>query len=618
MQSHKVRSLPRRKTRGAKPPSSCRPAKGHADTVSAEAGSGQPGLDFFSSKEGRFYADLLELCADDALASEAWEALLNGDLEALCRLSDRFDPGSASSAALDVKQFRIQYLVCNFWKKFQINLPSIDRVTPTLKKWDEAETACKLTNERFRSRWKGVASSYASHDVEEVLHLTRRKITGLFPRLDPKKLCSYFRFGPGADTSTVSSNTSAYDKYADRGRISQPCLMRLHEVLSGDGELLAPDVRLSLAEHSIFDDSSRQLLAPKTALIDRAIEKGPRWNVFLQLGLGEYLTELLRTRWNLDIADQTTNSDLAQRAQLSGLCTVDLSSASDCLATNVVIDLMAEVEDPYWLECILSSRTPYTLTKHKGRVRLEKIAAMGNGYTFPLETLIFYAVAYSCHTHLGLPYGDEHGVRVRAYGDDIIVDRRAYDLLVSALSYLGFSVNSKKSFKDGAFYESCGKDFFRSENVRPIFCKKIGVTPKDYLSFCNQVFSWASCSVDSFGYIDADLHRLWWKAVLRVPRASRLFGPRILGDGVINSPFSIWSQSSTCRYDTRLWAFRVSGIVETPKPMQGFNFRGHLLSKLHGGTTTRQRVSRRGDTRTQKVGTLLVPTCEESFEDFVL
>jgi hypothetical protein len=89
---------------------------------------------------------------------------------------------------------------------------------------------------------------------------------------------------------------------------------------------------------------------------------------------------------------------------------------------------------------------------------------MGNGFTFPLETLIFWALAACC-------VRPEDVGKVSVYGDDIIVPTYAYALLTEVLVAAGFLVNSKKSFVDGPFRESCGRDYLSGIDIRPSYIK---------------------------------------------------------------------------------------------------------------------------------------------------
>jgi hypothetical protein len=87
--------------------------------------------------------------------------------------------------------------------------------------------------------------------------------------------------------------------------------------------------------------------------------------------------------------------------------------------------------------------------------------AMGIGFTFPLQTLLFYAIV-SAICKLTKTTGT-----VSVYGDDLIYPMRIHPYVEKVFTDLGFQLNNDKTFADTDFRESCGGDFFRGVDVRP-------------------------------------------------------------------------------------------------------------------------------------------------------
>jgi hypothetical protein len=100
---------------------------------------------------------------------------------------------------------------------------------------------------------------------------------------------------------------------------------------------------------------------------------------------------------------------------------------------------------------------------------------MGNATTFPVESLVFLAVALAACLH-------KHGLQVTprscktfltgklaVFGDDIIIPKECRETCVDLLEALGFRVNRAKSFWTGKFRESCGIDAFDGHNVTPAY-----------------------------------------------------------------------------------------------------------------------------------------------------
>jgi hypothetical protein len=140
---------------------------------------------------------------------------------------------------------------------------------------------------------------------------------------------------------------------------------------------------------------------------------------------------------------------------------MDLSSASDLISREVVWNLL-----PYdWCNLLEWARVDrYELD---GEIhQFHKWSSMGNGYTFELETLIFYAILLGCREVSGWDSRDSI-----AYGDDLIFPSDQVEIVTKALNFLGFRVNSQKTFGKGIFRESCGTDWYGGLNVRPVFWK---------------------------------------------------------------------------------------------------------------------------------------------------
>jgi hypothetical protein len=147
-----------------------------------------------------------------------------------------------------------------------------------------------------------------------------------------------------------------------------------------------------------------------------------------------------------------------------------------------------------------------------GRVKqhgLEMFSSMGNGFTFPLETSIFLAIARSV-----VPSEELDNVAV--YGDDIIVPAPYVEELINRLEFVGFQVNRSKTCLAGKFYESCGTDWFNGQNVRPFYTRS---DEEDFVpptvNVANQLRTWL---LRVYGYSDKRYLELWQWVTDQVPR----------------------------------------------------------------------------------------------------
>jgi hypothetical protein len=175
----------------------------------------------------------------------------------------------------------------------------------------------------------------------------------------------------------------------------------------------------------------------------------------------------------LRLRDQVFNQDLARVGSITGsLATLDLSEASDRVANSLVGTLFQHWE--HLNGAIQASRS------HTAAVQLpdgatifrplSKFASMGSATCFPVEAMVFLTIVFvGIEKALGrrLRKADILSLdgKVAVYGDDIIVPVDYVGSVVHELESFGFKVNSQKSFWNGKFRESCGKDYYDGVDV---------------------------------------------------------------------------------------------------------------------------------------------------------
>lgn len=256
--------------------------------------------------------------------------------------------------------------------------------------------------------------------------------------------------------------------------------------------IVAEDFRSASFGEPLEVQGSRLSFVPKTTAISRSICVEPTLNMFYQLGLADILERRLRSFFKIDLSKQPElNRDLARQGSISGdLATIDLESASDSISLEMcraslpkeAFDIMKVLRSP---SCSYRDKT-YTFNM---------ISTMGNGFTFPLQTIIFASAVSAVykawcfeHSHGDATFGPNAPCGV--FGDDIIVHSDMYDRVVRFLAQLGFSVNNSKSFSRGPFRESCGCDFFSGRNIRGVYCQRLN-TPQDSYALINAI-NWFS------------------------------------------------------------------------------------------------------------------------------
>lgn len=359
-----------------------------------------------------------------------------------------------------------------------------DVETEGIRKFIEAELLCYQTNQRlYINKPEG--------DVEECLLSIRRKIVNVLGPEVPDYL-SFCKpsWGPGS-TKSISRQCTNAEKLGEYPFIISSSLWKLHSnyysqfypMLRSFG-LPFDGPACALADSYHFDEVAKVLVVPKNSKVSRPITVEPTSNVNMTLVVGDFFRKRLK-KHGIDLTCQETNQNLAKTALDNDLGTVDLSSASDCISLMLIQFLFP----PEWADYILQLRTScYHFVGQKEAIHtFEKFAGMGNGLTFPLETLIFYAIVHGVSDYL-----KSSKKFISLYGDDIICQSSDVPFLTKIMEYLGFKLNLKKThYLPLDFYrESCGKQYFKSVNVTPVYIKEVGKDYDSCLRNHNRLFRW--------------------------------------------------------------------------------------------------------------------------------
>lgn len=424
----------------------------------------------------------------------------------------------------------------SYWADSQIvdllrkasDLPTtIDRKAVAVENFWISEKECFRTNLRLQP-YLDHRENFSSGEVDEgvLFFLDRaRKIVSRVLGACPSILSG--RFGPGATFGDRGKLTTVPDKMS-----SSPTLTpQSFGTLFPWSATAWASACAKAGKIPSFVRGNRFTTVPKDCSKDRGICIEPSLNIFYQLGLGGSIRHKLKAA-GLDLQNgQDIHRQVACEASIKRhLSTIDLSNASDSVCTNLVKLLLP----PRWYEALDMLRSPFTLLNGKW-VRLEKFSSMGNGFTFELETLLFAAISQAC---LGDSHEESFGSSVFVYGDDIIVPtERSLDVM-SALKFLGFSPNSRKTFVGGIpFRESCGGDFFDGVGVRPHQLKELPSEPQHWVSFANGLRR--SCNGIASRW--SVVRRSWFLILDQLPSAIRgCRGPQDLGDLLLHDEESRW------------------------------------------------------------------------------
>lgn len=350
--------------------------------------------------------------------------------------------------------------------------PQVVKTNPEAKAIETfqlAERKCMLLNRRFA--YYDTLRSPLERSLSDMRSFVRYVI-GDSPNFE--KISNFSAFGSGAslgvhgnathlsrkilaDKWTVTPGAFTYGYWAI---MSNPHLRDL--LLERRGGIYCHDYEIAsklFKSRTLLVSNNKISFVPKTARTHRAIAVEPLLNGYLQKGADVSMRNSLK-RVGIDLSDQSLNQRLAREGSIDdsgddAFVTIDLSSASDSISIGLVRNLLP----PDWFDFLNSIRSPEYDLNGK-RYVYHKFCSMGNGFCFPLETLLFTACCKA--SGCGIP-----GTDFSVYGDDIIVRKKHALGVLRLLKTMGFSPNVNKTFLKGPFRESCGADWFGGVDVRP-------------------------------------------------------------------------------------------------------------------------------------------------------
>jgi len=280
----------------------------------------------------------------------------------------------------------------------------------------------------------------------------------------------YPKHGPGATADRLVGNNK-WEQRVWPARLEREFPMAEY-VFSSYSEFLANSPSISFLEPGA-EIPVRVITVPKTLKTPRIIAIEPTAMQYSQQAILQCLVNEIGHDDNasnfIEFVSQSHNQALAQLGSSdSSLATLDLSEASDRVSNQHVRALLANYGTLF--RAVDACRSRKADVPGYGVIRLSKFASMGSALCFPFEALTFCTVIFlGIQKALNRPltkndiksfYG-----RVRVYGDDIIIPVEYVVPVVAELESFGFLVNRSKSFWNGKFRESCGKEYFDGHDV---------------------------------------------------------------------------------------------------------------------------------------------------------
>lgn len=391
------------------------------------------------------------------------------------------------------------YLKSECFSKYadHTTVPPKERRAAAIAKWLATEERNRKTNMRLLIGdadfgWSKPSGENRS-DSDRLIAKAREIICAV---LGPLKYPDVFvgsSHTNGASTRIRRGSDAALRKLAGQAHVSTQTL--------GHWCAASQDTVLRHQELEVKEESV-MFTVPKATEIDRVACKEPEINMFLQRACGSHIRRQLR-KHGIDLNDQTINQRLAKDALDLGLATIDLSAASDSITKQLVIELL-----PFEWYSLLDDLRVHAVDIDGTVHYPEMFSSMGNGFTFELESLIFYALARAVAWANGTK-----GI-ISVYGDDIIVPSVIAPRLARVFNWFGFKVNTKKSHWSGQFRESCGKHYYRSQDVTPFYIRGPVSCKTDIIRLLNRLLQWDGKYLKCITHPDIlSFHKKWSSAI---------------------------------------------------------------------------------------------------------
>jgi hypothetical protein len=374
-------------------------------------------------------------------------------------------------------------------------------------------------------------------------------------------------FSGGSSTSRKRTNGHPYFKYhphwrVDCTRSAMPYAESLIKMTPLWRDMLlkgeSPDQLHTYLRSRVGNDITT---VPKKTKIDRCIAKEPDMNMCLQKACGSYIRDRLQL-WGVNLNDQTVNQKFAKEGSLRrNYGTIDLKSASDSISIRIVKDILPND----WFKLLDDLRSRHGKLPDGTLIKWEKFSSMGNGFTFELESLIFFCLAKAVQ----MIQGTKGSIVV--YGDDIIAPSAMCRDLIDVLDCVGFKTNNDKTFVHGRFRESCGKHYYNGVDVSPFYIRSAVDTAHRFTWFLNKLREWALCDETQI------MNEHIWPLYRKIYKAAIVAFPilkKVVGEIDIQSSDGIYSAHAFEDYQ-RLH------LITTSSPLRGV--RG-LLSVMQDWT----------------------------------
>lgn len=291
-----------------------------------------------------------------------------------------------------------------------------------------------------------------------VLQEARRNAKRILKEYDPLEHASLCRFGKRATVGNTFRDSYLHEKLKSPISGSRDHIRWFRNHLLSDSLLREGIRQCSNSEPSYTECDTLVLTGvPKSWKTYRCIMPNTTLGTYYSSGLGLLIRRRLKKE-GLDISRlQDKHKSWAKAFSLSRThCTADLSSASDSITSWLLNSILPRP----WFNAVKFGRIDHAKIDNK-RVFLNSFMTMGIGFTFELQTLVFYCLLKAIET-----LSSRKGL-ISVYGDDLIFPSHMFTYVKQIFADINFVLNKDKTFCKESFRESCGGDYYCGIDVRP-------------------------------------------------------------------------------------------------------------------------------------------------------
>jgi len=326
---------------------------------------------------------------------------------------------------------------------------------------------------------KEVEASRGTRSYEQFEYIRTLLFGSIFSKIDSDIYQGNLlpKHGPGATADAKYGNQKFH-------QTTWPCRL---EPYFPYGEMVLPNWSYweQIGEVDFLEPGSeipvKVISVPKTMKTPRIIAVEPTAMQYAQQAVLRLIVDTVAGEKTIhrmiSFNDQTPNQRLAREgSRFRDLATLDLSEASDRVSCETVSHLLSSHR--HFHDAVMACRSTRARLPDDSVRELSKFASMGSALCFPMEAAVFLVAIFvgiqeDLERRLVRSDVKHYSHRVRVFGDDIVVPKEHVRSVIRSLEYFGLKVNGRKSFWNGKFRESCGKEYYDGTDVSIVRVRRV-------------------------------------------------------------------------------------------------------------------------------------------------